>query len=92
MARSMNRPFPVRLASYTAAMVVSAPYIPLEAVYIGYTREESGGHWTRKSTDYETRKKQIRAKFGKNAEHLIKNYYEPALKDNAEYEAWRGRR
>lgn len=61
----------------------------LEAVYIGYTREESGGYWTRKSADPEARRQSIRTRFGKNAEHVIKAYYDPALKDNAEYEAYR---
>lgn len=61
----------------------------LEAVYIGYTREESGGYWTRKSTEPEKRRASIRSRLGKNADHVIKAYYDPALKENAEYEAYR---
>ncbi|MBE5996186.1 MAG: hypothetical protein E7240_02380, partial [Lachnospiraceae bacterium] len=61
----------------------------LDAVYIGYTREESGGFWNRTSKDPEARRQSIRSKFGGNAQHLIDAYYEPALKENAEYEAFR---
>jgi len=60
----------------------------LEAVYIGYCREESGGFWNRTSKDPEARRNSIRAKFGKNAQHMIDVYYDPQLKENAEYEAY----